>query len=184
MLAIALAAALGIVPHSASFRLVEDAHVAEPSPFAQMTRSQLHTEYNRLEDERPGIGLPIVSLAVGAVMLFGSGVTAFFGGLIALGTIKVPSMLFIVAGCVAVAGAALLVVGIVMLVKTLGERRVYNDQLNDIQERLDQMNGVVPDRPDLPAPPPPPPPMPPLVVPPPPSALAPAPLPTLVLASF
>jgi hypothetical protein len=117
--------------------------------------------------------------------VFGGGVTAFFGALFALSTIKVPSLLFIVAGTVAVAGAALLVVGIVMLVKTLGERRIYNDQMSEIQERLDQLSAV-PDRPDLPAPPPPPPPpnMPPVVVPPPPGAFAPAPLPSLVLASF
>jgi hypothetical protein len=184
MLAAALALSLQLTPHGV--HLIEDVPLAQPPavPLEQMSRQQLRVEYRRLEDERPGVGLPITLTASGGVLVFGGVITMLYSALLSI-ALHIPATVFIVAGIVAVAGGALLALGIVTLIRTIHERRQYSEQMDDIQTQLDRMNGrdVPPrDNGDVPVPPPPP-----LIdpqPPPPPGAMLGAPSPTLVLARF
>jgi hypothetical protein len=183
MIAAALALALQLTPHGV--HLIEDAPVARPPlVLEQMSRQQLRTEYHRLEDERPGVGLPIALVASGGVLIFGGGITMLYSLILSI-ALHIPAAVFIVAGVIAVAGGGLLALGIVNLLRTIGERRQYGEQMDDIQQQIDRLDGKAvppPDNGDAPVPPPPPmfDPQPP----PPPGALLGGPHPSLVLARF
>lgn len=139
--------------------------LAPEMPLSQMTREQLRAEQRRLEDNRPGIGAQITMIALGGATIFG-GVIAFYASLIlALSRASVIVPVVIGTGLV-LGGGALLVIGIIMLRMALNERRPFNEEMDEIQQRLDG-NYEEPGRPPaipqreyepvVPPPPPPPP---------------------------
>lgn len=145
-----------------------------PSGLGQLSRDQLLPERRRLEDEMPGLGGPIAITCVGGgVLLVGSlylflglGQSAGFssGGFVTLGVI---GMVGGVIGCVA---------GIIWLLARMADREPLQEQLKEIDQRLNQIynRGPAPAE-DYPPPPPPPPP---------PAVLGPTPPPMLMVARF
>lgn len=137
----------------------------------QLTVEQLRAERARLEDERPGLGLPI-GLLIGGGVLAAVGYGVFWGvasaGLIMMG-----------------AGVAAMVVGTVFLIINISKRSAIGRDLTYIDSLIRTrtmgappgMPGTSPDYvPPSDVPPPPPPP--------PPGVFAPVPPPQLQLASF
>ncbi len=159
-------------------RLVVD-EAAPPSnlpSYAGWSKGQLRQEYERLKETRPGIGLPIGLMGGGggaltvALYLVGLGV-------IASGALTTSSLPFLVLfGIVGTGGAAMVIIGGILLARALPERRIYNAQMDEV-DRLskegednrqpDPRRYVPPEAPEAPTyigPPPqgpPPPPLPP-----------------------
>lgn len=110
-------------------------------PYAAWTRPQLEQEWRRLDDLRPGMGLPITLLAVGAAVLVIDFVVFFFGGLIALtggSGIPVPLTAGIVVA--AIAGVGMILTGIYFIVRIGQERRDLGQQIDLIKAAIEKRN--------------------------------------------
>ena len=151
------------------------------APLDGMARESLLLERNRIEDSRPGIGVPIALIAVGGGLMFAGFITAYVG-LIALYTSSnVAGVILGIGGAIFAGGSVMLVIGIIRLVATIRERRIYSDRLDEINRRLEQLDQGPNMNPYIPAPPPPPLGMPP---PPPPAAQGNVPDASMLIASF
>ncbi len=163
MLTLALLCSLGASPHPTllgdaprfSARLV-DAEAAPPD-YSTWTHEQLLKEYDRLDNERPSLAMPITLMATGGVAF----VVGLYVGLITLVLTAAggsTTTLLILTAVLCLGGAGLLVSGIVMLIGVLHDRRDMNVQMDAIRARLDgQTPPPGPGGPEVPPPPPPPP---------------------------
>ena len=113
-------------------RLVELEEPAAASPnYESWTGARLRGEYDRLEEIRPGIALPATMTMVGATgagvasLAFGSAASNFFG--VEFAVAVAFSITIIV--CVGLA-----IVGIILLVRLMPERRAIGKQLDAIEE--------------------------------------------------
>ena len=125
-------------------RLVADEAV-RPS-LDQMTREQLVGELHRINGQRPGLGGPIATLAVGVAVII-PGLALSFGGLIALLATSagrtMVGMASTVAGVVLTVGLVMVGVGIVLAVVggvSLGARLKARSQngkeADDVRRRI------------------------------------------------
>lgn len=142
---------------------VEDLGVPSTAtmPLEQMTREQLIAEQRRLENEKPGIGGAITCIALGGVATFAGLITLYVTFLVSVGFgATVPLVPLAIGIGLALGGAGVVVLGVIMLVSSIRERRVFSDEIDRIQQRLDgtQDPAQVPERSNDPLPPPPPPP--------------------------
>lgn len=111
-------------------RLVDVAE--DPTPnYETWTRVQLRTEYDRLDDLRPGIGIPLTLILGGVTgtaitsIWFVSAATAFFG---------IEVTLAAALGISIVIFAGLAVVGTILLVRLWPERKAINHQMDTIED--------------------------------------------------
>jgi hypothetical protein len=115
-------------------RLVEDDTAAMPD-YSGWSRLQLRQEYNRLDEARPGLGMPIALMASGGgvllVGLYGLLVSALAVGL-GVGAVSAE----IIFAVLSIVGAGLLILGGITLARTLPERRWIGLQLDEIDQRL------------------------------------------------
>ncbi len=159
MLTLALLCTLGSSPHVTlledpprfSARLVEDAPA--PPDYSKWSRDQLLHEYNRLDSERPSLGLPIALMVTGGVG-FVVGLYVGLFALIASATGSSATTLLIVTAVLTLAGIGVLLCGVVLLVGALKERSAVNQQMDAIDQQLN--GGAAPPGPLAPPPPPPP----------------------------
>ncbi|MBS1150029.1 MAG: hypothetical protein H6Q89_1727 [Myxococcaceae bacterium] len=145
---------------------------AELPSYAGWSKAQLEREYDRLKEERPSIGLPIALMSSGAAALAIS-LNLVMLGLLSAGGVNNASIPFLaVFGIVGTGGAAMLIIGGIVLSRVLPERRPYSLQLDEVQRLLKEggeelapeQRQYVPDAPPIIGPPPegpPPPPLPP-----------------------
>lgn len=145
-----------------TIRLVDDQSYAHD--LEAMTRDEVQAEITRLESSRPGLVGPIVLLSVG-------------GGLTILSILFFAVEATIAGAVFIVPGAALGIVGGILLGVRLAGRGTYVAQLRAAQRRLDALE-------PQPPPPPPPPDAPPPPPPPPPQADFLTPTPMLLVATF
>ena len=110
----------------------------ESRRYDNWSKEQLRLELTRLENLRPSLGLPIVSLSL--------------GGFVALIGLYVVSV-FLVAGLfLIVAGVGGVVWGAILLAQAIPERRMLGEQINDIEFRLEHFDrpfGVPPPPPSV-----------------------------------
>lgn len=120
-----------------------------------MSLQQLHEEYDRLEDEKPGIGLGIGLLA--------GGIGAIITGILMM-ALAYYSYVAIIGLTVMLAGIALAIVGPILLGRASRERRSISREQDAIDRQIRIMEGggqggaPLPSGP-MPPPPPPPPPL-------------------------
>ena len=138
MLTAALWVTLGAIPGAETAFLADDTprHIRlvddeEQSPYAGWTRARLHTEYDRVEASRPGIGLEVSMIviggsgaAIGGIWL-ASALTSFFGA---------PVLVAIALAITIVVCLGLAVFGTIRIVGVLPERRAATRQLEQIEE--------------------------------------------------
>ena len=143
-------------------RLVDDAPLAPPADYSSWSRRQLQQEYERIEGIRPGLGLPIGLIAGGGGAGL-AGLYALFFSLLASSSSALPFT--IVFGVAVVAGVGVAILGIIVLVRLLPERRALGNQLDEVEEQLRSRGEENeprrpprgrPDELDVPPPPPPP----------------------------
>ena len=137
-------------------------------PVEQLSREQLQAEYTRLEKARPSLGSPIALTAIGGglliaalVVLYIDAVLYFVSGFGTAAFQLAGYILLIFAAALAVTGGVLLAVGLVKLFQRLGQRRAVQQREDDINSRLESLDGAAPPAAVPPpgnAPPPPPPP--------------------------
>jgi hypothetical protein len=191
------------LPQNAAVRhavLIEGAPLSRLIPtqaqysLQQMSREQLVFEKHRLEDEMPGLGGPIAITAVGGGGFLIGGLYLWMG----LTTKSVLSAsgasgVFITLGTIGLAvGVIGCAAGILWLLSRMNERQPIQDQLKEIDVRLNSIYGPGPGGPSdapppgppqpnddfTPPPPPPPPPMPPA------ASTGPTPAASILLARF
>jgi hypothetical protein len=128
-----------------------------------LTRTELESEYRRIDSEKPGLGMPIGFMAGG-----GGGLVV--GGLFILegSGIYGSSGLLLLGGIAVIVGGVFIVIGVINLIIRIVRRNECDAQLAEINARLDALdrNGEQPPPPppgfdNGPPPPPPPPPLPP-----------------------
>jgi hypothetical protein len=136
------------------------------------SKAQLQQEYDRLKEMRPGIGLPIALMSSGGGVLVLS-LYILFIGVLSSGGVNNGSLPFVVLfGVAGTGGAAMLVIGGILLSRALPERKPYGRQMDEVDRLIkeqgddseDQRIYVPPPPPPIDGPPPegpPPPPLPP-----------------------
>lgn len=157
-------------------RLVAAVPLAPPSSdlptYEGWTKAQLRQEYERLKETRPGIALPITLMGSGGGALILSLYVLFFGVLASNGFTSAAVPFLAVFGVMGTGGAAMLIIGGILLSRALPDRRIFGAQMNEVDRLIkegddppglpDQRQYVPP--PDMMGPPPegpPPPPLPP-----------------------
>lgn len=138
-------------------RLIANELVPPPSDlpsYAGWSKAQLKQEYDRLRAERPGIGLPIGLLAGGGGALVLGLYIAFFGALASTGGASALPFL-VTFGVIGTAGAAMMILGGIVLSRILPDRRVYGRQMDEV-ERLMKEGGDDEEERQYQVPPPPP----------------------------
>ena len=146
------------------------APVSELPSYAGWTRAQLEQEYDRLKEARPSLGLPISLMASGGAVLAVS-LNLLLLGLLSSGGVNSSAVPFLVVfGIAGTGGAAMLVIGGILLSRVAPERRPYSQQMDEVQRLLkegEDQRQYAPEAPEAPpiiGPPPegpPPPPLPP-----------------------
>lgn len=156
------------------------APAVDAPPYQEDPRTlyQLTRDYQRLQDERPGLGFPIAFMAIGTAVA-AVDVLLLITAAVGLSALFIAPV-YIVMGVIA---AGFLVPGIIVLPFRLKKRAEVDAQLQDLAAliRLREAQGPPPPPGYENLPPPPPPPGPP---PPPPTTVGPMPEPSLVLAAF
>jgi hypothetical protein len=120
-----------------------DAPLVSERPVASLSLRELKDEYRRLDENRPGLGGPISMLATGTGLLL-SGTLNFLiyssgpGGIGALFTSGsyVAGFLF---GSMLLVGAGLLIPGIFVMKSRAAERAVMSARMDEVQERIDEL---------------------------------------------
>jgi hypothetical protein len=146
---------VGALIHPTAVFLQASSPSGSETPVEQMTREQLQAELADLGAEKPSLGGPIALTAVGGVLTLGAWACIGLGLTLVVGSASefATAWGFVIAGVGVVAGivgAVLLIVGLVKLFTRLGERRTYQQRIDDVKARLEAI-----DR-EAPAPPPPP----------------------------
>lgn len=119
------------------FVQVQQALPGEQPAYEGWSKQQLKLELDRLDETRPGIGLPVTMIAVGAAIGGVDAIVVFFGGLIALfGGGGLPITFTVAAIVFAVGAVGLIVTGIVFLRAAQAERREQDTQVEAVREGL------------------------------------------------
>lgn len=128
--------AAGLAAH---FVQVQAALPGEQPTYETWTRPQLEAETRRLEDLKPGLGLPIALFVSGGVVVVIDLAVFLLSGFIALlsGTgLPVPLTAGIVVALII--GAGLIAMGAIFLARILSERRAIGAELELIKAALDK----------------------------------------------
>ena len=136
---------------------VQAALPGEQPTYAGWTRQQLQQEIDRLEDERPGIGLQVTLIAVGAAVGVVDLLALMVGGLIALGGTRIDTTYTVALIGFAVGAIGLLVVGGIFLRAAIKDRAEYNKEIEKLKQAILDLAPAAPMGPPPPplAPPPP-----------------------------
>ncbi len=112
----------------------------EARPVEALSKRELRAEYRRLEEEKPGLGGAIGLISSGA----GMGVMAIYLFLINQVTVGLGgsslSTLIVIGAVAAVAAAALVGLGLYRLFTVLPERRQIDARLDEVKQRLEELN--------------------------------------------
>jgi Flp pilus assembly protein TadB len=147
MLSLLAVLAMGLVPHSQSLIATErpgnyprvmlaQAQVHDSPAFIaprQRSAADLHLELEELQASRPSVGAPIAMLVTGGVVAVASFILAYAGLLVAFdggAWLLVGSLLGLGVGI------ALVVVGVVLLVKAQRQRRAITRELEAVRREL------------------------------------------------
>jgi hypothetical protein len=118
---------------------VEDAPVQRS--LESMSRAELKDEYARVEAARPGLGLPITLMAVGGgSILYGAILLLSFGTSGPGSAFSSNSPVGYVFVALMMAGAGMLFPGLWVLWSRRPERAELGQRMDDISERLDQLD--------------------------------------------
>lgn len=187
MLALGLIAVLHVAPAQSAPSVLDQVgriHLAQAeapadAPLQHDPRSlfELTRDYQRLQDDRPGLGFPIAFMAIGTAVV-ALDVAIILLSLASVSAFTLSSLALVVA--MGVIGAAFLTTGIIVFPFRLKKRAEIDKQLEElallIRQREREAPPPVPPAYDLPPPPPPPPP--------PPVGREAGPLPGILLAEF
>jgi len=181
MLTTALLMMLATADAPRSMRLVAD-EVPQLPAYTGWGRAQLKVEYERLSDERPGVGLPISLMASG-----GAGLTLslyVLSSFLPTGVRGSNVPIAVVFALLGTTSAGLVALGAILLSRILPERRVYSAKMDEVAAQLKELEEVDRrydrDRAPVYVPPPPEPP----IIGPPPVGPPPLPLPPMPQASL
>jgi hypothetical protein len=165
-----LIAALCTTFASPDVHLISDEEMSF-DPIGGMTLSQLHTEWDRVDAERPSLGGPIALMATGGAIAAVSGYLLFVS-LLGVGAALFANPLGIALAVLTAAGFTMLIGGAAWMSQRKPIWSRYGAHLDEIRDRIDELSGGrldddAPPRiqptppptplPDVPSPPPPPP---------------------------
>lgn len=137
--------AAGLAPRFVQVQAASPGEQPTAETYAGWSRGQLELEQQRLVDLRPSPGLPIALLASGAAIVLIDLVVVMFAGLIALtGSTGLPVPVTAGIATAAFVGAGMIIIGVILLVRILGERRELGAQIDGVKAAIERLSTGAP----------------------------------------
>jgi hypothetical protein len=111
----------------------------QPKALTSLTREQLNREYESLRESRPTLEVPVTMLVIGLV-----GIVPGLGFLLAGSLDKTDYGLLAVGALILVGAGALVVLGVVKLVRNLREQKDVDRQSLDLRGRMRALDPLAP----------------------------------------